>query len=241
MEFDEPTVGGWPFAAETLIDQSLFCFPHSKDSLVNSPPLLSDFDGLLPLPNGLDNAAIPLACLSPPHQFDDIDFMDSSAWFDVPDSLPDHKERGLVVGKRKETEKAVVGNRRSKSTEVGLDEIRAHFGMPITRAAAEMNIGLTVLKKRCRHLGITRWPHRKMKSLNTLIHNMQEIGKVSSDVDIEKELQSLEEHRRLMEKNPEIQLTERTKRLRQACFKSNYKKRRAMQLYEAGLRMVPFS
>jgi len=45
--------------------------------------------------------------------------------------------------------------------------------MPITRAARELNVGLTVLKKRCRELGIARWPHRKMKSLKSLILNVQ--------------------------------------------------------------------
>jgi hypothetical protein len=45
--------------------------------------------------------------------------------------------------------------------------------MPITRAAREMNVGLTVLKKRYRELGIARWPHRKMKSLKSLILNVQ--------------------------------------------------------------------
>jgi hypothetical protein len=33
-------------------------------------------------------------------------------------------------------------------------------------------VGVTVLKKRCRELGIARWPHRKVKSLNTLIENI---------------------------------------------------------------------
>ncbi|KAK8969803.1 Protein RKD4 [Platanthera guangdongensis] len=109
-----------------------------------------------------------------------------------------------------------------------MEEIKEYFGMPITKAAAEMNVGLTVLKKRCRDLGITRWPHRKMKSLNTLIHNIQELGKGSGDTSIRKELESLQAHRRLMEENPEIQLTEKTKKLRQACFKANYKRRISM-------------
>jgi hypothetical protein len=58
---------------------------------------------------------------------------------------------------------------------IGFEEIRKYFYMPITRAAREMNVGLTVLKKRCRELGIARWPHRKMKSLRALILNVQVI------------------------------------------------------------------
>jgi len=45
--------------------------------------------------------------------------------------------------------------------------------MPIKQAARELNVGLTVFKKRCRELGIPRWPHRKVKSLQTLIDNVQ--------------------------------------------------------------------
>jgi hypothetical protein len=45
--------------------------------------------------------------------------------------------------------------------------------MPITQASKELKVGLTVLKKRCREFGIPRWPHRKMKSLDSLIQNIQ--------------------------------------------------------------------
>ena len=56
---------------------------------------------------------------------------------------------------------------------IGFEELRKYFYMPITKAAREMNVGLTVLKKRCRELGVARWPHRKMKSLRALILNIQ--------------------------------------------------------------------
>ncbi|GFZ03592.1 pentatricopeptide repeat (PPR) superfamily protein [Actinidia rufa] len=54
--------------------------------------------------------------------------------------------------------------------------ISQYFYMPITQAAKELNVGLTLLKKRCRELGIRRWPHRKLMSLQTLIKNVQEMG-----------------------------------------------------------------
>lgn len=41
-------------------------------------------------------------------------------------------------------------------------------------------------------------------------------------------LEILEEEKKMIEKKPEIQLEEKTKRLRQAYFKANYKKRRLM-------------
>lgn len=53
------------------------------------------------------------------------------------------------------------------------ENISKYFYMPITQAAKELNIGLTLLKKRCRELGIRRWPHRKLMSLQTLIKNVK--------------------------------------------------------------------
>ncbi|CAN7039247.1 unnamed protein product, partial [Brassica rapa subsp. trilocularis] len=95
-------------------------------------------------------------------------------------------------------------------------EIKKFFDRPIKNAAKELNVGLTVLKKRCRELGIHRWPHRKLKSLNSLIGNLKGIG-------MEEEVKNLEEHRILIKQEPDAELTDGTKKLRQACFKANYK------------------
>ncbi|KAL7003626.1 hypothetical protein U1Q18_004777 [Sarracenia purpurea var. burkii] len=110
---------------------------------------------------------------------------------------------------------------RSKSAALELNEIQKYFDVPITKAAKELKVGLTVLKKRCRELNIMRWPHRKIKSLKSLIHNVKELGLTT-------EIEMLEEHRRMVEMLPELELTDRTKKLRQACFKANYKKRRSL-------------
>ncbi|KAG1346427.1 putative protein RKD1 [Cocos nucifera] len=118
---------------------------------------------------------------------------------------------------------------RPRLTDIGFNEIKNYFHMPITQAAKEMNVGLTLLKKRCREVGIPRWPHRKIKSIGSLIHDVRELGKGASGESIRREVETLEEHRRLMEENPLTELTERTKKLRQACFKANFKKRRALE------------
>lgn len=55
------------------------------------------------------------------------------------------------------------------------EEISKYFYVPITEAAKELNVGLTILKKRCRELGIRRWPHRKLMSIETLIKNVKVI------------------------------------------------------------------
>ncbi|KAH0937789.1 hypothetical protein HID58_005250, partial [Brassica napus] len=90
-------------------------------------------------------------------------------------------------------------------------EIKKFFDRPIKNAAKELNVGLTVLKKRCRELGIHRWPHRKLKSLNSLIGNLKGVG-------MEEEVKNLEEHRILIKQEPDAELTDGTKKLRQACL-----------------------
>ena len=53
------------------------------------------------------------------------------------------------------------------------ETISEHFYMPIAHAAKQLKVGLTPLKKSCRQLGIQRWPHRKLTSLQTLISTVQ--------------------------------------------------------------------
>lgn len=42
------------------------------------------------------------------------------------------------------------------------------------------------------------------------------------------EIMMLEEHERLLKVLPDMELTAKAKKLRQACFKANYKKRRSL-------------
>ncbi|XP_062230025.1 protein RKD5-like [Phragmites australis] len=130
-----------------------------------------------------------------------------------------------------------------RADRVGLEEkaltfelVSQYFYMPITQAARELNVGLTLLKKRCRELGIPRWPHRKMKSLQTLINNvqvLQEAGKATGEGQLRALVEMLQQEKQLLEQMPNVELEEKTKRLRQACFKASYKKRRLLAL-EAG-------
>jgi hypothetical protein len=76
-------------------------------------------------------------------------------------------------GRRSVDHRSAPAHGKTRLDHIGFDELRKYFYMPITRAARELNVGLTVLKKRCRELGIARWPHRKMKSLKSLILNVQ--------------------------------------------------------------------
>ncbi|KAL2935192.1 Protein RKD1 [Bienertia sinuspersici] len=130
------------------------------------------------------------------------------------------------------SEEKLGNNNNNISKALSKEIISKYFYMPITRAAKELNVGLTLLKKRCRELGIKRWPHRKLMSLQTLIKNVQELGKKGGDAcnegKLREAIQILEQEKKLMEEKPDLQLETRTKRLRQACFKANYKKRKLM-------------
>ncbi|XP_024522950.1 protein RKD2-like [Selaginella moellendorffii] len=113
--------------------------------------------------------------------------------------------------------------------EITPDELACYYAMPITEASKKLKVGLTVLKKRCREFGIPRWPHRKLKSLDGLIHNIQELSKESPSSGkkkFEDAVSELEVQKRNMQANPAVDLSDDTKRLRQACFKQSYKQRR---------------
>ncbi|KAK1379870.1 hypothetical protein POM88_026614 [Heracleum sosnowskyi] len=83
----------------------------------------------------------------------------------------DHKEDK----KRKNNSCSRVAKGQNSTRILTKEEISKYFYMPITQAAKELNIGLTLLKKRCRELGIPRWPHRKLKSIQALITNVKEL------------------------------------------------------------------
>jgi len=36
---------------------------------------------------------------------------------------------------------------------------------PVSAAAQHLGVGLTVFKRRCRQLGVARWPHRRVRSM----------------------------------------------------------------------------
>lgn len=56
---------------------------------------------------------------------------------------------------------------------IALSDLAKYFDLPIVEASRNLKVGLTVLKKKCREFGIPRWPHRKIKSLDSLIRDLQ--------------------------------------------------------------------
>ncbi|CAL1381391.1 unnamed protein product [Linum trigynum] len=119
------------------------------------------------------------------------------------------------------------------------ESVSKYFYMPITQAARELNVGLTLLKKRCRELGLKRWPHRKLMSLQTLISNVRHLQGDDHDSSrsarLKEAIRVLENEQKLLQECPDLQLQRKTKRLRQACFKANYKnkKKRTQHYFDA--------
>ncbi|KAL6584005.1 hypothetical protein OROMI_003294 [Orobanche minor] len=147
--------------------------------------------------------------------------------------VEEEEKKLLLIGKKRPRDEDVMESNTTMSSKklLSRETISQYFYMPITRAARELNVGLTLLKKRCRELGIRRWPHRKLISLQTLIKNVQEFGNnegSSKEGKLKEYLQILEQEKKLLEEIPDMQLEDTTKRLRQAFFKANYKKRKLM-------------
>ncbi|AED98288.1 unnamed protein product [Arabidopsis thaliana] len=128
-----------------------------------------------------------------------------------------------IIMKRRYREDGVINN-------MSREMMKQYFYMPITKAAKELNIGVTLLKKRCRELGIPRWPHRKLTSLNALIANLKDLlgntkGRTPKSK-LRNALELLEMEKKMIEEVPDLEFGDKTKRLRQACFKAKYKRRR---------------
>ncbi|PWA77067.1 RWP-RK domain-containing protein [Artemisia annua] len=109
--------------------------------------------------------------------------------------------------------------------------ISRYFHMPIHKAAKHLNVGLSVLKMLCRDVGIQRWPYRKLLSLQMLINHFQgQDGGAQRNRNMQEIITQLREEKRQIEENPELPISKNTKRLRQRLFKSNYKKRKTVNL-----------
>ncbi|KAL6912138.1 hypothetical protein ACP4OV_000943 [Aristida adscensionis] len=112
--------------------------------------------------------------------------------------------------------------------ELTFEQVSRHFSMPIRQAAQKLGVGLTLLKLQCRRLGIPRWPHRKLKSLQTLVNNVEELSGEQHGPEVRRVVKSLLQERKMIEKMPGMKLKDGTKVIRQAYFKENFKRRRLM-------------
>ena len=104
------------------------------------------------------------------------------------------------------------------------EALRGVFHLPIAKAAAELGVGLTILKKYCRVYGISRWPFRKLKSLDKLTKTIKAI-EAKDDVAVRAVAQGLLDKKNQMQLEPSIELDREIKRIRQAAYKLEHRKR----------------
>ncbi|KAK6924570.1 RWP-RK domain [Dillenia turbinata] len=135
----------------------------------------------------------------------------------------DQSESGKVV-KKKRAPSELVAN-------LALEDLANYFDMPIVEASKNLQVELTVLKRKCKKFGIPRWPHRKIKSLGTLIHDLQEEAERQQQEDkvaamaVAKRQRTLVNERESIERKPFIELKNETKRFRQDVFKRRHRAR----------------
>ncbi|KAK8673356.1 hypothetical protein V6N13_111698 [Hibiscus sabdariffa] len=151
--------------------------------------------------------------------------------------------------KSQQTEENATGvsgkkKRRADSKDVAriaLEDLAKYFDLPIVEASRNLNVGLTVLKRKCREFGIPRWPHRKIKSLDGLIRDLQEEAEQRQQEDeagayaVAKRRMMLETEKESIEKEPCIELKNETKRFRQDIFKRRHKARAHKNQYPSVL------
>jgi len=92
------------------------------------------------------------------------------------------------------------------SKNISFDELSKYFHLPINQVAKELGVCATILKKICRRNGIPRWPHRKIKSLDKMIANLNmnlEKNPQERD-DIVREIELLKSKKLEIMKNPDI-------------------------------------
>jgi len=95
------------------------------------------------------------------------------------------------------------------SKNISFDELSKYFHLPINQVAKELGVCATILKKICRRNGIPRWPHRKIKSLDKMIFNLNmNLEKNPTEKeDILREIELLKSKKLEIMKNPDVLVT----------------------------------
>jgi hypothetical protein len=78
---------------------------------------------------------------------------------------------------------------------IEFERLAAFFHVPINEAAKGLGVCATVLKKVCRKHGIPRWPHRKIKKLDTMLAMLETAankpGNPQHDDDVRKKMEAV--------------------------------------------------
>lgn len=66
-----------------------------------------------------------------------------------------------------------IGSEGHTGSALSMETISPFFTMPLVQAAEKLGVSATTLKLRCRELGISSWPHRKLRSIQSTISRIQ--------------------------------------------------------------------
>ncbi|KAJ1272300.1 hypothetical protein BS78_06G191800 [Paspalum vaginatum] len=121
---------------------------------------------------------------------------------------------------------------------ITLVDIAKCFHLPIREASETLKIGVSILKRKCRRYGVPRWPHRKIKSLDSLIYDLEYVL-TREDTQQEQQLEEerlaaaikaltkrksmLESEKETLQQKPALDLMTETKLFREDVFKRRYK------------------
>ncbi|XP_031101927.1 protein RKD1-like [Ipomoea triloba] len=112
------------------------------------------------------------------------------------------------------------------TTTLTFEKFSEYFYLPSEQAAEELQVGREVFKKKCREVGISYWPYRKLVSLDKLLAKVQEFGEIKDQAELQRTIKGLEDERDAILQNPNLDLTEATVRLRDKCDRNSSRKRR---------------
>jgi len=102
-----------------------------------------------------------------------------------------------------------------------------YLSSTIEGAASQLGVGVTALKKRCRQLGIKRWPHRQLQSMMNMIKGLKAmLAHGDDDICIEDAIRQIEHHVDCIVQDPSYEIPKNVFRLRQAQFKDKHNAKR---------------
>merc|ERR1712137_503794 len=85
------------------------------------------------------------------------------------------------------------------------EDLAKFYHLPINDAAEKLGICSTLLKKLCRKNGISRWPHRKVKSVEQLIQQCEDhLNEYPNDQLVQQQLSELQDKMKILRSNPNV-------------------------------------
>uniref|UniRef100_A0A0E0KTZ7 RWP-RK domain-containing protein n=1 Tax=Oryza punctata TaxID=4537 RepID=A0A0E0KTZ7_ORYPU len=113
---------------------------------------------------------------------------------------------------------------------ITLVDIAQYFHLPIREASRTLKIGVSILKRKCRQYNIPRWPHRKIKSLDSLIQDLEQEKHKQTEEEKQKAIMALTRRKQMLETEketiqqiPAMDLKVETKQFREDVFKRRYR------------------